>query len=45
MTAPATAMGRCLRGAVAYEVRGPLRDILICHCAERQRDAAADAET
>jgi hypothetical protein len=32
---PAT--GRCLCGAVRYEVRGPLRDVLLCHCAECRR--------
>jgi hypothetical protein len=32
-----TATGRCLCGAVAYEVRGPLRDVLICHCEECRR--------
>jgi len=31
------ASGRCLCGAVAYEVRGPLRDILLCHCEECRR--------
>ncbi len=35
MTARAT--GRCLCGAVAYEVRGPLRDVLLCHCEECRR--------
>jgi hypothetical protein len=37
MTAAANrevATGRCLCGAVTYEVRGPLRDVLICHCEE-----------
>jgi hypothetical protein len=29
--------GRCLCGAVRYEVRGPLRDVLICHCEECRR--------
>jgi hypothetical protein len=29
--------GRCLCGAVSYEVRGPLRDVLICHCEECRR--------
>lgn len=31
------ATGRCLCGAVSYEVRGPLRDVLICHCVECRR--------
>jgi hypothetical protein len=31
------ATGRCLCGAVRFEVRGPLRDALICHCAECRR--------
>jgi hypothetical protein len=33
----AMATGSCLCGAVRYEVRGPLRDVLICHCAECRR--------
>jgi hypothetical protein len=32
-----TAGGRCLCGSVRYEVRGPLRDVLICHCRECRR--------
>lgn len=35
MTVRAT--GRCLCGAVRYEVRGPMRDISICHCVECRR--------
>jgi len=31
------ATGRCLCGAVRYEVRGPLGDVLICHCEECRR--------
>jgi hypothetical protein len=31
------ATGSCLCGAVKYEVRGPLRDILLCHCEECRR--------
>ena len=29
--------GRCLCGAVAYEVRGPVRDVVLCHCEECRR--------
>jgi hypothetical protein len=31
------ATGQCLCGAVRYEVRGPLRDVLVCHCQECRR--------
>lgn len=31
------ATGRCLCGAVSYEVRGPMRDVLMCHCTECRR--------
>ena len=31
------AHGRCLCGAVAYEVRGPLRDVVNCHCGQCRR--------
>jgi hypothetical protein len=31
------ATGQCLCGAVRYEVRGPLRDVLVCHCEECRR--------
>jgi hypothetical protein len=29
--------GRCLCGAVRFEVRGPLRDVFVCHCTECRR--------
>src|SRR3954468_6643054 len=29
--------GRCLCGAVRYEVSGPLRDVVVCHCVECRR--------
>jgi hypothetical protein len=35
--ATARATGRCLCAAVTYEVHGPLRDILLCHCEECRR--------
>jgi hypothetical protein len=31
------ATGHCLCGAVGYEVTGPLRDVLLCHCEECRR--------
>ena len=31
------ATGRCLCGAVRFEVRGPMRDIMVCHCVECRR--------
>jgi hypothetical protein len=31
------ATGRCLCGAVAYDVHGPLRDVLLCYCEECRR--------
>ena len=31
------ATGRCLCGEVTYEVRGPIRDIVLCHCEECRR--------
>jgi hypothetical protein len=31
------ATGRCLCGAVVYEIVGPLRDIMLCHCEECRR--------
>jgi hypothetical protein len=29
--------GRCLCSAVVYELRGPLRDVVFCHCVECRR--------
>jgi len=37
MSAGTRASGRCLCGAVRYEVHGPLRDVLLCHCVECRR--------
>jgi hypothetical protein len=36
-TAEPRATGRCLCGAVRYEVRGLLRDVILCHCVECKR--------
>lgn len=32
-----TATGSCLCGAVRYEVHGPLRDVIACHCEQCRR--------
>jgi hypothetical protein len=32
-----SASGGCLCGAVLYEVDGPLRDVLVCHCERCRR--------
>jgi hypothetical protein len=31
------ATGGCLCGAIRYEVRGPLRDVVLCHCSHCRR--------
>ena len=31
------ASGRCICGAVAFDVRGPLREVHLCHCTECRR--------
>jgi hypothetical protein len=36
-TEQARRSGGCLCGAVRYEVCGPLRDVLICHCSQCRR--------
>ena len=36
-TSDPRATGRCLCGAVTYEVRGLLRDVVLCHCVECRR--------
>ena len=37
------ATGRCLCGAVTYAVRGPLRDVILCHCVECRRWSGSTA--
>lgn len=42
MTTP-NATGGCLCGAVRYAVRGPLRDVIVCHCVECRRSNGTSA--
>jgi len=37
MTDDIRARGRCLCGAVAFEVHGPLRPVVACHCGQCRR--------
>lgn len=37
--------GGCLCGAVRYEVAGPLRSVLVCHCEECRRWHGAPAQS
>jgi hypothetical protein len=37
MSDEARAAGGCLCGEVRYEVRGPLRDVVLCHCSRCRR--------
>lgn len=34
-----TAAGGCMCGNVRYEVRGPLRDVICCHCQQCRRSS------
>jgi hypothetical protein len=34
---PVRASGGCLCGGVRYEIRGPLRDVIACHCSQCRR--------
>ena len=36
-TRPMRASGACLCGDVRYEVRGPLRPVIVCHCSQCRR--------
>ncbi len=39
--APVRATGHCLCGAVRIEIRGPLRDVVVCHCGQCRRQHGA----
>ncbi len=38
---PLRATGRCLCDAVTLEIRGPLRDVVVCHCGQCRRQHGA----
>jgi hypothetical protein len=38
---PLRATGRCLCGAITLEIRGPLRDVVVCHCGQCLRQHGA----
>jgi hypothetical protein len=38
---PVSATGRCMCGAVHFEIRGPLRDVVVCHCGQCRRQHGA----
>lgn len=38
---PTHASGRCLCGAIGFEVMGPLRDVVVCHCGQCRRQHGA----
>jgi hypothetical protein len=38
---PLRATGRCLCGAITLEIRGALRDVVVCHCGQCQRQHGA----
>jgi hypothetical protein len=38
---PPRATGRCLCGAVKIEIRGALRDVVVCHCGQCRRHHGA----
>jgi hypothetical protein len=38
---PIRATGQCLCGAIRIEIRGPLRDVVVCHCGQCRRQHGA----
>ena len=38
---PVSATGKCLCGAIHFEIRGPLRDVVVCHCGQCRRQHGA----
>jgi hypothetical protein len=38
---PTHATGRCLCGAIRFEIEGPMRDVVICHCGQCRRQHGA----
>ena len=38
---PTHATGRCLCGAIRFEIEGPMRDVVVCHCGQCRRQHGA----
>jgi hypothetical protein len=38
---PTHATGHCLCGAIRFEIDGPLRDVVVCHCGQCRRQHGA----
>jgi len=42
-TSPRTVRGQCLCGAVSFEIAGPMRDVVVCHCGQCQHNHGGPA--
>ena len=40
---PGTVRGQCLCGAISFEITGPLREVVVCHCGQCQHNHGGPA--